>query len=150
MSTMLSLILACSSEIMDRQYDTVARVRNVLLLRFSPTSGIHQIFFLGLESLNRDHHSRFKNATNHDTHANLEKRRPNYLEPQSSIGQLMIHQLCETMLQNRFLLRESLQSIHKHKCLKPFPSCGWKRKQPHLEFSVDELPRIEVSSAFLV
>jgi hypothetical protein len=59
----------------------------------------------------------------------------------------MVHQLCETVLHNRFLLRESLRSIHTHKRLKPFPACGWEWKrirEAELLFSAPELTRIRV------
>lgn len=131
---------------MDHQFDFVGRVCSYSVYSlFSYFSSYYYSIGVGLESLNRDHHARFKNATNHDTHREAPNGQSVYTQPQSSIEQLMNHQLCESILQNRFLLHESHKKLTNHNgVLTNFDGCGWPRNRRGVPFSLQERHLLQV------
>lgn len=137
---------------MGHQFDFAVKVSLFSLYTLIYYHNIIDFFFLiGLESLNRDHHARFKNATNHDTHRKAANGQSVYVRPQSSIEQLMNHQLCESILQNRFLLRESRDKLIKcNGVLTNFDGCGWPRSRRGVQFSPQELQFLQVTPAGII
>lgn len=147
MSTLLLLMLECFSGGTKASSNCLRKVFCDFFRLFATTPLLHHLYeFPGLEALNRDHHKIYSDSTNHDTHRERNGQSV-YSRAQSSIEQLMQHQLGTTILFNHWLLSKTIaQSKLLHSGLhevKSFPGChlGQRWKEA---FTQEEYDRLKV------